>query len=340
MRIHLLPENCTFYKANLHCHSTISDGQCTVEELKEGYRNAGYSIIAFTDHDALIGHNDLTDDTFLALNGYEMEINEPGHPWPETKTCHMCLIALEPDNLTQVCYHRAAYLFGNAPKYREQIQFDPNQPDFVRHYTPECLNDMFRVARENGFFVTYNHPTWSLETPENYMNYHGMNAMEVVNYGCVNAGFDDVNPRVYDDMLRGGEKIICIAADDNHARFDVANPDTFGGFTMIAAPKLEYRAVTAALSAGHTYASMGPEIQELYYEDGRVYIKTSPAREISYHPYTRNCRCAKKKGELITEASFAVAEGERFFRLEVTDAQGKRAFTNAYFPADFLPEEK
>ena len=32
---HLLPENGSFYKANLHTHSTCSDGDCTVEEIKD-----------------------------------------------------------------------------------------------------------------------------------------------------------------------------------------------------------------------------------------------------------------------------------------------------------------
>ena len=29
------------FKANLHCHSTISDGRLTPEELKAAYKNAG-----------------------------------------------------------------------------------------------------------------------------------------------------------------------------------------------------------------------------------------------------------------------------------------------------------
>ena len=34
MKRWLLPEEGSFYKANLHCHSTYSDGQLTPEELK------------------------------------------------------------------------------------------------------------------------------------------------------------------------------------------------------------------------------------------------------------------------------------------------------------------
>ena len=34
MRKYLLPENGNFYKANLHCHTDVSDGAKTPEEVK------------------------------------------------------------------------------------------------------------------------------------------------------------------------------------------------------------------------------------------------------------------------------------------------------------------
>ena len=107
MRKYLLPEKGNFYKANLHCHTTISDGKMTPEEIKEAYTSRGYSVVAFTDHDVLIPHPELADEKFLPLNGYEMEINEHDPRKPDSKSCHMCLIALEPDNVKPVCFHRS-----------------------------------------------------------------------------------------------------------------------------------------------------------------------------------------------------------------------------------------
>ena len=76
LKKYLLPHSGKFYKANLHCHSTVSDGELTPEELKKIYKEQGYSILAYTDHDVLISHAELADENFLPLNGYEMEINE------------------------------------------------------------------------------------------------------------------------------------------------------------------------------------------------------------------------------------------------------------------------
>ena len=41
MRKYLLPETGSFYKANLHCHTVISDGRRTPEEVKALYKGGG-----------------------------------------------------------------------------------------------------------------------------------------------------------------------------------------------------------------------------------------------------------------------------------------------------------
>ena len=187
---------------------------------------------------------------------------------------------------------------------------------------------MIKKGREAGFFVTYNHPTWSLESYPQYIGYEGMNAMEICNYGCLAVGFNDYNPRVYDDILSSGKRIFCIAADDNHNK----DEDSFGGFTVIKAEKLEYECITAALEAGNFYASQGPEIKELWYEDGKIHITCSPAAKIFFNTGGRNAKLAvAKNGESLTEAEFEVKPEYGYVRLTVVDRDGYPANTNAYF---------
>ena len=76
MRKYLLPENATYYKANMHSHSMVSDGNFTPEEMKDVYMAEGYSIVAYTDHDVIVDHSDLTDDKFIALTGTEYSITD------------------------------------------------------------------------------------------------------------------------------------------------------------------------------------------------------------------------------------------------------------------------
>ena len=75
MRQYLLPEKGKFYKANLHMHTTVSDGANTPQEVKEAYQKEGYSIVAFSDHEVMVPHNELTDCNFLALTAFEKSID-------------------------------------------------------------------------------------------------------------------------------------------------------------------------------------------------------------------------------------------------------------------------
>ena len=114
MGMYLLGGNGQFYKANLHCHTNLSDGYLTPEEVKSLYKSHGYSIVAFTDHDILIPHKDLQDDSFLPLNGMEFTLVSPeeeaGLPGKHP-TIHLCMIGLEEDNITMpllnIQLHRA-----------------------------------------------------------------------------------------------------------------------------------------------------------------------------------------------------------------------------------------
>ena len=45
MRKYLLPENVNWYRANMHCHSTISDGSLTPEELKKILEDCGFELL-------------------------------------------------------------------------------------------------------------------------------------------------------------------------------------------------------------------------------------------------------------------------------------------------------
>lgn len=325
----LLSQDKNYYKANLHCHSTVSDGRKTPEELKEMYRERGYSIIAYTDHNILLDHSDLNDDTFLALNGMELDISEE-KAWEDyPKCCHLCYIALEEDNLMQICYNSETHLYS--PELKKNICYDKTKPDYIRKYTHECINDMIKQGRENGFFVTYNHPAWSLEALNEYGGYRGMNAMEICNYGCVEAGYTDYNEKEYDDMLRGGEKIFCVATDDNHN----GRQDSFGGFTVINADKLDYRTITKALENGDFYASQGPKIYELWYENGKIGIKCSEAASVRINTGVRRCSVVyAEDGKPVTEAEFDVLDKDNYVRITVTDFTGKHANTNAYFVQD------
>lgn len=331
----LLP-NLNSYKANMHCHTVMSDGEHTEEEIKKLYKERGYSIVAYTDHDIIVSRNHLTDENFLALNGLELEINSPKYPSAGEKTCHFCAIALDKNNVTQPCYHREKFLIGNPNLLRNLIKYDESLPNYERIYTPEKVSEMMQICRDNGYFVTYNHPVWSLETYNDYINYNGMHAMEIYNYSSICTGYPDYNEDKYDEMLRAGKKIYGVGGDDNHNHRIGRKNDSFGAFTVIKAQKLDYESVATALKNGTFYTSQGPEINEIWYDDGRLYVTSSNCDNIRLNTGVRRADVVFDEGSGLNKASFTVNANDKYIRITVTDANGNKAHSNAYFLEDFI----
>ena len=329
MRIELLPKDLTYYKANLHSHSTLSDGSVTPEQMKEAYKAKGYSILAITDHNVFLPHNDLTDEDFLVLNGIEYNVDGRG------KTCHFCAIAGSKEEENQLFFNRTPgyYVWKGGLEAIKQVKYDDSLPDYVRTYGAEGISEMMRGCRDHGFFVTYNHPCWSLEHYPDYMGYEGMHAMEIVNYASIIDGYPEYNEQVYDDMLTGGKRVFCVATDDNHT----VGRDAFGGFTMIGAKELKYESVMDALFGGNFYASTGALIDAIWFEDGVLHVEAPACKEIRV--FTGARRAFRKVGTAdapVTEATFKLDNPCRYdyVRVTVTDFDGKQAFSQAYYTAD------
>ena len=103
---------------------------------------------------------------------------------------------------------------------------------------------------------------------------------------------------------------------------------------------MEYKTIPDALVSGSFYASMGPEINELYFEDGYVNIKTSDADRIIMHTGIRPTFVEyAEEGKSINEARFEIKPEYGYIRISVFDKSGLSAQTNAYFVDELLTEE-
>lgn len=344
MKTYLLKNSGNFYKANLHCHSSCSDGKLTPAEIKAAYKEKGYSIVAFSDHDALHSHNELSDPSFLALTAYEISIRTDDEtPHAYRKIVDLNLLAKEPNNLTQIAYHpyTVSWLVERGKMTQQEvdaIQYAGDLRD-LRYY-PGNINKIIKTANENGFLVTVNHPMWSLAIGD-HSQYEGAWAMEIYNHGCYALNGLPSADMVYDDMLRSGKKLFCVATDDNHSwmPMDSYRSDMFGGFVMIRAESLTYKNIIAALENGDFYSSTGPEISELYYEDSFVHITCSAAESICMTTLGRKGeRISTDDGSPVTSAKFKIHPTEYgYVRFCVIDHNGKKAWTNAYYVEDFEP---
>lgn len=336
MKKHLFPAGRKFYKANLHCHTLISDGNKMPEEIKAMYVAEGYDAVAFTDHEALILHDALTDERFVALNGYETAIKEQSRvstgDHPMMKVHHLCLIKRRPADNTQVCFFPDNFTPGNCKSYIPFLRYTGEVCEY--EFTPSFVSHLVEEAHQSGFLVHYNHPRWSLMDAHDLLSLP-FDGLEICNTGCRYHG--DYSADVYEEYLRAGGNLSAyiVGGDDNHN--DKEN-DSFGAFTMIAAEGLTYEGLTDALAEGNSYVSTGPRITEAYAEDGALVVHTSPAAHILLHGEGRKLYAAHGEGGYIDKTAFPLRPERlgRFFRLEVIDAKGNHAYTRAYRTEDFL----
>lgn len=323
------------YKANLHCHSTLSDGKLTPEQLKEAYKSHGYSVLSITDHERPADHSDLTDKDFLMLTGYEVYIR-PGNRYDRFgKEIHMNLFARDPHNIGAIAYDPSVARYTPEEEKQHVLCLGSNEQ---RMYTPGYINRVVRRAKENGYIVSYNHPYWSHEELEDVLRYTGFFSMEMCNYSSYVGNMLEYNAQMYDSLLRNEVRIACHSADDNHNTqpFDHPLNDSFGGFTMILADRLEYDCIFNALENGSFYSSMGPMIYDVTMDGRKIYVKSSDAQRISmYIGAKMPLTVVADNGKSICEAEFELPERAQFFRVSVLDDKHRFADTRGYFVEDW-----
>lgn len=319
----LLNENKNFYKAQLHCHSQNSDGKLTVEEQKQLFKEKGYSVVAFTDHEHLVDNSFLDDEDFLTITSCEVAVKEDAYKSTlkdrNMKAIHLNFYALNQHNVVTPCYNSVYDHYTN-DRVRKITQFEC---EYDREFSPAGINNMIRIAKEKGFLVSYNHPEWSLDNAVGYLQYEGLDFVEIYNHSCTMSGGDSYIIKAFDDILRDGKKIYATMCDDSHSLQKM-----FGGWVMINADCLDYDTIMTALQRGDFYCSNGPEIYSMTRDGNVVTIKTSPARRIALS--TRGRRCDVLWGDTVTEATFELKPEDGYFRITVDDISGNHAHTQAY----------
>lgn len=310
MKKQLYIKSKNVYKANMHCHTTVSDGKYSPEEIKSMYTAKGYSIVAFTDHRQIKPQAQLNDENFLAINACELDIN--------------------PSGMDDLPRHRRPCYHFNLYASRADMSGTP-APLNMDYYDIDALNKYILERTEEGFLVCYNHPYWSIQNHWDYSRLKNLFAMEIYNNNCETEGAYGYHPQVYDEMLRCGNRLFCFATDDNYNQFPDDSPasDSFGGFININSKSLVYEDVMAALIKGDFYASQGPEIYEISLEDKILNISCSPAKTIVV--YTMGRKCYIKHGENMQGASFELSGDEGYIRIMCRNADNKDASSNAFW---------
>lgn len=325
------------YKANLHCHSVLSDGCRTPEELKAMYKSRGYDILSITDHERPVEHTALSEKDFMMLTGYECYIRPgTGRYDAYAVEVHLNLFAKDPKNVKMVCFNDnySRYLKrDNAVEGLERVGSE--RP---REYTTEYINEYIRTAKEHGYIVAYNHPYWSMEEEAKILSYEGLFSMEMCNYSSYLINHLEYNGALYDKMLRAGKHIFCHGSDDNHNQYPEGHPnsDSFGSFTMISPEAFTYESVIEAMEKGNMYASMGPVFHRVSVDGDTVHIECSDVSHAFLYTGSKAPQYVHaEKGETMNSVDFKIDPRAQYIRVSVQDSEGRWADTRGFFPEEF-----
>ncbi len=337
MKKYLLPQQGSFYKANMHVHSTVSDGKHTPAELKAIYMEKGYSVMAYTDHELLVPHPELCDENFVAITAVEIANHENNRP-RLGRTYHLNLYSKDP--LKRYYKTRCSRIISGKPEWEAKECAEQKEYDYDRVYGVEETNKIIEIAKDEGFLVCYNHPVWSGQTAIDYLGLQGLWGIEVFNATCARNGkIDNDNP--LKDLLHVEKQVFPVATDDAHGEL------AYGmGWIQIKAEKLDYATIMQALERGDFYASTGPEIKELHVEGTTLHIETSPCKSV--YIYTDNpilCRAVAEENQCLESTDIDISilleklnlgfvgkgKDEMYLRVVVTDEAGKKAYTRAYY---------
>jgi hypothetical protein len=269
-------------------HTTRSDGRLTVVEAAGFYAERGYDFICITDHRV----------PFVA--------DEFDEPLPL-----LVLDGIELDN-------------GEGPPSLYHVVCIGD----VRGITAELdFERALERARSQGCLLIWAHPHWSDNTVAEGVQQR-LDGIEVHNHSSHLGHGKGSGAFHWDAVLRQGYDMLGFATDDSH--FIEEAPFEGGGWITVNAQEPSREAILASIRRGNFYSSTGPEFRSIRIEQkNRVVVETSPiahARLIGPRGDNKY-KGLRGPGEM-TEFTFRIPEHWPSARLEVTDEEGRTAWSN------------
>ena len=325
MNIQGFSKNGHWYKGNLHCHSTNSDGKLSPREVADLYKSHGYNFLAISDHDRYSDYrSEFNEENFIILPAIEASAvlyKEKG------SNDRIAIHHIHGILSTRAMQEKAAEnLFLHLEHYPARIYFGSWNGAAVAQ---ELQDDL----QAHGCITAYNHPVWSRVQEADFINLNGISALEIFNYGTVNESGTGLDVLHWDIMLRNGKKVWAFASDDNHN--DGIVEDSFGGYIMVKAEKLTHENIIQSIIDGNFYSSSGPDIHDWGIKDNVAYVECSPVNRINFIAgnliNAGNTVMCKNKHDTITRAEFPLKGDEAYIRVECIDMYGNTAWSNPLF---------
>ena len=292
------------FRANLHTHSTTSDGKFTPDEVMERYSAEGYDVMCMTDHYKTNRLADIDPHGMLLLSGVEL------HPaGGRVVRSHMLCVNVPEDFVTEA-------------------MIAPPVPGENR------MQQLVDAVNAAGGLCYLAHPYWCGFRSEEIAALHGLAGIEVYNTSTRYIG-KEYNMQIWDELLDAGFRYTALAVDDMHWEHDL-----FKGWTVILAPDKSPRSILHALEHGDFYASQGPSFERITLENGILSADFSPVMAAIAMRRQKGGYCAAiedamgpgSENKPVTHLELDVSKfQDNYLRIQLRDAQGRMAWSNPVF---------
>jgi hypothetical protein len=308
-------------KCALHTHSTVSDGTLSPEHLVAAYEGAGFDVVAITDHWRLTIVP--STERLITLPAAELgfDLSKP----------------LYPKQSAEFLVYGIDHIPDDPGGNRDNWYFNPDENWEARTFAD--LTAGVRWAETQGAVTYVAHPYWNQLDLTELSSQEGYLGLEVFN-GSADLEDGRGDSSVWWDALLGqGRRLFGIATDDQHyPLFEMGT-----AWTMVRARERTQQAVLDALRQGMAYFSHGPTIHEVVVDGSAVEVACSPARRVTLHMEEETGvsvvagRGGRRQGRVLEADGDGMVtrvrlepyqEQPRYRRVSVTDAAGRRAWTN------------
>jgi hypothetical protein len=301
----------TWYRGNIHTHTTKSDGDAEPEKVVEWYKNHQYDFLVLSDHNHLTildygaKHSDASG--VLMIPGEEVTVRVRD---------------------------------GNIPVHLNAL-------GIARFVEPTIKEDVATTIQANvdaildaGGIACINHPNWEWAFDHRaILQTNGASLMEIFNASVGSHNYPVPVPELFspsemwDHVLTAGVILFGVASDDSHHYHDFApemdNPGR--GWVMVEGEALEADAVVEAMAQGKFYSSTGIYIEKLAASPDEIKLELRPKRDL-----IQVTQFIGKDGEVLqetvgTEASYRPTGNEGYIRAAIRSSDGLQAWTQPVF---------
>lgn len=295
-----------WYRGNLHCHTTESDGIRSPQEVMTWYANHGYDFITMTDHNQLTVPEKFGQPPLLAIPGTELTARRADQEY------HIIGIGLDVMPISPQC-------------------------------DPQATIDAIHV---NGGISFICHPYWHDLQLDDLIDLEGHIGIEIFNNGCyleINKGHSLVH---WDALTSRGHRTWGLAVDDSHfitndfgggwivvkseylSRNGIVASLRSGDFYSSSGPEIhDIRVDGNELTVNCSPARSIFVFDQYHFCPLSVNAWGADLWDDGSSDLLESYQSMKP----VTEASFILDPRQNVLRIEVVDYMGRSAWSNPYF---------